>query len=103
MKYLFSVFKELRKEDNFKRVKGELISPSNSKIHRSIYSSRYDHKYLNDKIERRLVYQLEPLFVIGQSLGLSPKTDMLETIWKKLLLKRAVATIIHQLKNSKTS
>ncbi|WP_294093885.1 glycoside hydrolase family 38 C-terminal domain-containing protein [uncultured Cetobacterium sp.] len=82
-------FKELRKEDNFKRVKGELISPSNSKIHRSIYSSRYDHKYLNDKIERRLLYQLEPLFVIGQSLGLSPKTDMLETIWKKLLLNHA--------------
>ncbi|MGL4998767.1 MAG: glycoside hydrolase family 38 C-terminal domain-containing protein [Cetobacterium sp.] len=82
-------FKELRSEGDFKRVKGEFISSSNSKIHRSIYSSRYDHKYLNDKIERRLIYQLEPLFVIGQSLGLSPKTDMLETIWKKLLLNHA--------------
>ncbi|MDX8336119.1 glycoside hydrolase family 38 N-terminal domain-containing protein [Candidatus Cetobacterium colombiensis] len=82
-------FKELRKENDFRKVTGEFLSPSNSKIHRSIYSSRYDHKYLNDKIERKLIYHLEPLMVMGQSLGLVPKVDMLEQIWKKLLLNHA--------------
>lgn len=82
-------FEELRKEGDFKRVRGEFLAPSNSKIHRSIYSSRYDHKYLNDKVERKLIYHLEPLMVMGQKLGLDLKIDMLETIWKKLLLNHA--------------
>lgn len=82
-------FEELRKEEDFKEVSGEFLAPSNSKIHRSIYSSRYDHKYLNDKIERKLIYHLEPLMVMGQKLGLDLKNDMLETIWKKLLLNHA--------------
>lgn len=82
-------FKELRKEKNFKKIFGEFLDPSNSKIHRSIYSTRYDHKYLNDKVERKLIYHLEPLMVMGQKLGLDLKLDMLETIWKKLLLNHA--------------
>lgn len=82
-------FKELRKEGNFKKIYGELLAPSNSKIHRSIYSSRYDHKYLNDKVERRMIYHLEPLMVMGQALGLDLKMEMVEAIWKKLVLNHA--------------
>ena len=82
-------FDELEKSEGLKEVKGEFVNPSNSKIHRSIYSSRYDHKYLNDKIERRLIYQLEPLMVIAQNLGLDPKVEMIEEIWKKLLMNHA--------------
>ncbi|MBM7834734.1 glycoside hydrolase family 38 C-terminal domain-containing protein [Clostridium sardiniense] len=82
-------FDELEKEKNLLQVEGEFINPSNSKIHRSIYSSRYDHKYLNDKIERRLVYVLEPLMVMAQNIGLDPKVSMLEEIWKKLLMNHA--------------
>ena len=82
-------FEELEKEEDLLEVEGEFISPSNSKIHRSIYSSRYDLKYLNDKIERKLIHQLEPLMVIAQNMGLEPKTEMLEEIWKKLLMNHA--------------
>lgn len=82
-------FNELRKEGEFKKISGEFLAPSNSKIHRSIYSSRYDHKYLNDKIERKLIYHLEPLMVMGQKLGLDLKVEMLENVWKKLLLNHA--------------
>lgn len=82
-------FDELEKEGNFEEVLGEFVNPSNSKIHRSIYSSRYDHKYLNDKVERMLIYKLEPLMVIAQNLGIEPKTEMLEAIWKKLLMNHA--------------
>ncbi|MGG7078264.1 glycoside hydrolase family 38 C-terminal domain-containing protein [Clostridium sardiniense] len=82
-------FDDLEKEKNLLQVEGEFINPSNSKIHRSIYSSRYDHKYLNDKVERRLIYVLEPLMVMAQNIGLDPKVSMLEEIWKKLLMNHA--------------
>ena len=36
------------KANSLRTISGEFISSSNSKIHRSIYSSRYDHKYFND-------------------------------------------------------
>ncbi|WP_275372853.1 glycoside hydrolase family 38 C-terminal domain-containing protein [Clostridium tertium] len=82
-------FDELEKSKDLIEVKGEFVNPSNSKIHRSIYSSRYDHKYLNDKIERKLIYHLEPLMVIAQNLGIDPKIEMIEEIWKKLLMNHA--------------
>ncbi|WP_300385463.1 glycoside hydrolase family 38 C-terminal domain-containing protein [Clostridium sp.] len=82
-------FDELEKETNLQEIEGEFVNPSNSKIHRSIYSSRYDHKYLNDKIERKLIHKLEPLMVIAQNLGLDPKVEMIEEIWKKLLMNHA--------------
>lgn len=82
-------FDELEKSKNLIEVKGEFVNPSNSKIHRSIYSSRYDHKYLNDKVERKLIYHLEPLMVIAQNLGIDPKIEMIEEIWKKLLMNHA--------------
>ncbi|GAA0107835.1 MULTISPECIES: glycoside hydrolase family 38 C-terminal domain-containing protein [Clostridium] len=82
-------FDELEKSKNLIEVQGEFVNPSNSKIHRSIYSSRYDHKYLNDKVERKLIYHLEPLMVIAQNLGIDPKIEMIEEIWKKLLMNHA--------------
>ncbi|MDU1567199.1 MULTISPECIES: glycoside hydrolase family 38 N-terminal domain-containing protein [Clostridium] len=82
-------FDELEKSKDLIEVQGEFVNPSNSKIHRSIYSSRYDHKYLNDKVERKLIYHLEPLMVIAQNLGIDPKIEMIEEIWKKLLMNHA--------------
>ena len=82
-------FDELEKSKDLIEVQGEFVNPSNSKIHRSIYSSRYDHKYLNDKVERKLIYHLEPLMVIAQNLGIDPKVEMIEEIWKKLLMNHA--------------
>ncbi|MFP9213157.1 alpha-mannosidase, partial [Enterococcus faecalis] len=51
----YEMFFEEIKEQELPTVDGEFISSSVSKIHRSIYSSRYDHKYLNDKVERRMI------------------------------------------------
>ena len=82
-------FDEIEKSKDLIEVQGEFVNPSNSKIHRSIYSSRYDHKYLNDKVERKLIYHLEPLMVIAQNLGIDPKIEMIEEIWKKLLMNHA--------------
>lgn len=70
--------------ESLETVEGEFISPSVSKIHRSIYSSRYDHKYLNDKVERRMIYQLEPLMVLAKKAGIEVKQGLVDRIWKVL-------------------
>ncbi|MCW8329216.1 glycosyl hydrolase-related protein [Photobacterium sp. SDRW27] len=70
-------------------IRGEFIDGQVSKIHRSIYSSRYDHKYLNDKIERRLSYQLEPLMVMADALGIAPKNQLVDSIWKVIMRNHA--------------
>lgn len=70
-------------------ISGEFITGSVSKIHRSIYSSRYDHKYMNDKLERRMIYQVEPLMVMAEKAGISYKKGILDRIWKLLTKNQA--------------
>ncbi|MCF1684758.1 alpha-mannosidase [Tetragenococcus halophilus] len=70
--------------ENLAEVQGEFISSSVSKIHRSIYSSRYDHKYLNDKIERRMTYQVEPLMAMADQMKITYKQGVLDKIWRLL-------------------
>lgn len=82
------LFEELEKEQ-LTTIEGEFISSSVSKIHRSIYSSRYDHKYLNDKLERRMIYQVEPLVLMAEKLGISDKQGLIDRIWKLLAKNQA--------------
>jgi mannosylglycerate hydrolase len=82
------LFSELEKED-LSTIEGEFISSSVSKIHRSIYSSRYDHKYLNDKLERRMIYQVEPLVLMAEKLGIPHKQGLIDRIWKLLAKNQA--------------
>ncbi|WP_094751375.1 hypothetical protein [Psychromonas sp. CD1] len=83
-------FDALDKENReLPRVSGEFIDAQVSKIHRSIYSSRYDHKYLNDKIERCLSYQLEPLMVMADALGIKSKVYLINSIWKTIMRSHA--------------
>lgn len=63
-------------------ISGEFIEPSDSKIHRGIYSSRYDLKQLYDKLERILTYQLEPLSVLASDKGISVKQGLITSLWK---------------------
>lgn len=66
-------------------VEGEMIDAQFSKIHRSIYSTRYDHKQLNDQAEIRLTHVLEPLMVLVDHLGIDYKPSLVNSIWKQLL------------------
>lgn len=86
---LETFFKELEIEEDLPIIQGEFIDPAVSKIHHSIYSSRYDHKQINDRVERRILYQLEPFMVMQQSIGIQPKISVLDSLWKKLLLNHA--------------
>jgi len=84
------LFEEIKNENqDLPTVQGELLNAEVSKIHRSIYSSRYDHKYLNDKVERRLIYQVEPLLAIADQVGVPYKQDLVDRIWKIALRNHA--------------
>lgn len=93
--YLFEsnypkLFEDIEQYKNtLDNVSGEFISGSVSKIHRSIYSSRYDQKYLNDKVERRMIYQLEPLMAMADRVGIPYKKSLLDKIWKLIVRNQA--------------
>jgi mannosylglycerate hydrolase len=83
-------FQDLKQHQNeLDQVTGEFIDPSVSKIHRSIYSSRYDQKYLNDKVERRMIYQVEPLMAMAERAGIPYKKALLDKIWKLIVRNHA--------------
>lgn len=85
--HIFNLLKE--KATELPTAQGEFMSGSVSKIHRSIYSSRYDLKKLNDTIENRLIFQLEPLMLMADDLGIPFKRELLDYIWTLLLKNHA--------------
>lgn len=76
-------FKSLENEsEKLPELSGEFIEPSDSKIHRGIYSSRYDLKQVYDRLERSLTYQLEPLSVVAANHGIPVKQGLITSLWK---------------------
>ncbi|WP_269748138.1 glycoside hydrolase family 38 N-terminal domain-containing protein [Enterovibrio coralii] len=61
---------------------GEMIDGQVSKIHRSIYSSRADHKRLNDMLERRITLELEPLMALATRFGIGYQKELLNNLWR---------------------
>ncbi|KRN60330.1 glycoside hydrolase family 38 C-terminal domain-containing protein [Carnobacterium maltaromaticum] len=84
------IFNLLKKEaTDLPTVQGEFMSGSVSKIHRSIYSSRYDLKKINETIENRLIFQLEPLMLMADDLGIPFKRELMDYTWKLILKNHA--------------
>ena len=69
---------------NLPEYTGEFIDPSSSKIHRGIYSSRADIKYLYNKLEDEMINEIEPLMAIAKYHGIETETGMLDMIWKTI-------------------
>jgi alpha-mannosidase len=65
-------------------IEGELIAPQKSRIHNTIRSQRYDIKKLNDQVEQKIIHTLEPMAMIGLSLGLKYPEMWLNQMWKQL-------------------
>ncbi|MDD1783328.1 hypothetical protein LRP49_19340 [Enterovibrio sp. ZSDZ35] len=61
---------------------GEMIDGQVSKIHRSIYSSRADHKRLNDMLERRITLELEPLMALATRFGIGYQKELINNLWR---------------------
>lgn len=77
-------FKALSRDKNIPTLNGEFIDPSDSKIHRGIYSSRYDLKQMYDLLEQRMTYQVEPLAAMAQQSGIEYKSGLIDEIWKTI-------------------
>ena len=76
-------FKEIKAEGKIvPTYQGEYVDPSVSKIHRGIYSSRYDLKQVYDRLERILTYQVEPLMAYAKFCGISSQTGIVKELWK---------------------
>lgn len=65
-------------------ISGELIGCEKSRIHNTVKSQRYDIKKLNNLVENKIIYVLEPLSVIGKTLGLKYPSAWLDKMWKLL-------------------
>jgi alpha-mannosidase len=65
-------------------IEGEMIATQKSRIHNTIRSQRYDIKKLNYEVEHKILNVLEPLAVIGQSLGFRYPQAWLDGMWKQL-------------------
>lgn len=65
-------------------ITGEMLEGKNSRIHKSIYSTRADLKQANNRIENKLTNILEPLLTISHALGKLYPHKELEEIWKLL-------------------
>lgn len=63
-------------------IQGEMIEGKNSRIHKSIYSTRADLKQMNNRIENKLTNILEPILSISHSLGNRYPHKEVEEIWK---------------------
>lgn len=68
---------------------GEMIDGQVSKIHRSIYSSRADHKRYNDALERRISLELEPLMALGTRFGIQYQPELINNLWRAMTRNHA--------------
>lgn len=73
----------------FNTLKGEFTKPKNMRVHKSIYSTRYDLKVLNSSGENKLISAVEPISVIANILGLEYPKGLVERAWKFILENQA--------------
>lgn len=88
--YMQAVTKDLQgKKVALPELNGELTDGEDSRVHKSIYSTRADLKKMNNQLESYVTNTLEPLAVLGKQLGLRYPQAEIEKIWKQLLKNAA--------------
>jgi alpha-mannosidase len=85
----FSKFVDQVKKCDLPDYSGELLDPVFSRIHRTCGSSRMPLKLAILRLENKLLYQVEPLFVVGQTCGINLSNNLLIEAWKKVLESQA--------------
>lgn len=65
--------------------KGELFSTQYHRVHKSLFSARSDIKALQDKCERVLTYELQPLMSMLDSLGIAYDHGLMDRAWETLV------------------
>lgn len=83
------LFNHLEKKSDLSSVTGEMLDGKDSRVHRSIYSTRMDLKIYNTRIENKLTNILEPLASLARHVGIPYQHGLIELIWKKLMKNHA--------------
>lgn len=72
--------------ESSKEISGELIECQKSRIHRTMHSSRMDIKIINTRLEKKIIQEFEPLYVMYTMSGYTIDDSVYSDIWKKLLV-----------------
>lgn len=73
------------KGKNLKIHRGELFSTQYHRVHKSIFSARADIKGLQDRCERILTYELQPLMTMLDSIGIDYDHGIIDRAWENLV------------------
>lgn len=73
-----------RNEKKLKTYTGEFINPQYHRVHRSIYSARMDTKILQDRLERMMALEIQPMMTMLNDLGLPYDHQLINRIWNML-------------------
>lgn len=73
------------KGENLKIYEGEFLNPQYHRVHKSIGSARTDIKILQDKVERIMTYEVQPLMVMLDNIGLEYDYSLIDQIWNLLV------------------
>ena len=77
---------KLRNADiDFQNYEGELYSTQYHRVHKSIFTARPDIKILQDKIERMLIFEIQPLMTMLDKIGIEYQRELIQSIWKLLV------------------
>ncbi|WP_353949020.1 glycoside hydrolase family 38 C-terminal domain-containing protein [Sporolactobacillus sp. Y61] len=82
--YLVELRNDIRTKEDRKlpTIKGELLDGEDSRVHKSIYSTRADLKKKNNQLENYVTHILEPISTLGYLCGLRYPHREIEHIWK---------------------
>ena len=72
--------------------KYELFSTQYHRVHKSIFSGRADIKALQDRCERLLTYELQPIMSMLDSLGIDYDHGIIDQAWEKLVKAQTHST-----------
>ncbi|SHF21046.1 mannosylglycerate hydrolase [Seinonella peptonophila] len=70
---------------NIKTHQSELFSTQYHRVHKSIFSARSDIKSLQDKAERILTFEVQPLMSMLDSLGIEYDKSIIDKAWETLV------------------
>lgn len=74
-----------KKGKNLKTHENELFSTQYHRVHKSIFSARADIKGLQDRCERILTYELQPMMAMLDSLGIGYDHGLIDRAWETLV------------------
>lgn len=72
-------------QSKLQEYEGEFYATQYHRVHKSIFSARPDIKSVQDKLERLLIYEVQPLLCIGEQVGIVYEHGLVDDIWKILI------------------